>query len=60
ELGENLLKNGKPIIERYRQVLPETLDNGVVFAIALMITGVISIWIIETMAKSKTKQTTDK
>jgi len=60
ELGENLLKNGKPIIERYRQVLPETLDNGVVLAIALMITGVISIWIIETMAKSKTKQTTDK
>ena len=57
ELGETLLKSGKPIIESYRQVLPESLDSSVVFAIFLMIAGVVSIWVIETMAKSKTTQT---
>ncbi|HSW00716.1 MAG TPA: DUF368 domain-containing protein [Sedimentisphaerales bacterium] len=50
ETGEAVLKEGQPVIFKYRPVLPETLDAEVGIALLIMVAGVLSIWITESLA----------
>ena len=54
ELGNLLLKNnGEPIIQGYERILPDNLNLEVLVAVGLIITGIISIWLLERMADQK-------
>lgn len=50
ETGEAVLKDGQPIIFKYRPILPESLDAEVGIALAIVILGVLTIWITESIA----------
>lgn len=51
--GEFLLKkSGAKIVEGYQWLLPESLSTEVIFAILLIIGGIITIWVMEKVAKS--------
>lgn len=45
--GEHVIKHGKPVIATYHMILPHQFNGEVIMAIVLMITGIISIWLIE-------------
>ncbi|MBU1013823.1 MAG: DUF368 domain-containing protein [Bacteroidetes bacterium] len=51
DLGETILKNGQPIIQKYEQVLPQSYNSGFWIALFLILLGIISIWITESLAK---------
>jgi len=51
--GEILLKNNEPVIARYQPMLPEGFTVEVIIAIAIMLAGVASIWLIELAARRK-------
>ena len=51
--GETLFKNNEPVIARYLPVLPETFSVEVAVAILIMLSGIISIWLIERSAEKK-------
>ncbi len=54
QLGEIFLKSGgDPIIIGYEKYLPRQFDNEVIISILLMITGIITIWVIERYAEVK-------
>jgi len=54
EFGNLLLKNnGEPIIQGYERILPDNLNPEVLIAVGLIITGIISIWLLEKMAEQK-------
>lgn len=50
EAGEVVLKEGQPVIFKYRPVLPEALDAEVGIALLIMVAGILSIWIVESIA----------
>lgn len=50
--GFLLKKSGAKIVEGYQWLLPESLSTEVIFAFALIIGGIITIWIMEKVAKS--------
>jgi putative membrane protein len=50
EAGEAVLKEGQPVIFKYRPVLPETLDAEVGIALLIVVAGILSIWITESIA----------
>ncbi len=56
KIGEDGLKilknNGEPIFT-YERFIPETLDIEVLLAIAFSLVGILSIWLIERVAKNK-------
>ncbi|MBE9511972.1 MAG: DUF368 domain-containing protein, partial [Bacteroidetes bacterium] len=53
-LGEILLKSGgDPVVIGYEKYLPQQFNNEVIISILLMITGIITIWIIERYAEVK-------
>ena len=57
ETAEAVLKEGQPVIFRYRPVLPEALDAEVGIALLMMVVGILSIWITESIAaRSKDRQ----
>ena len=52
--GEILFKSsGDPVIIGYEKYLPQQFDNEVIISILLVITGIITIWVIERYAKVK-------
>lgn len=51
--GELLLKNGEAKVERYMPILPEAVTTEVIGAILLMLAGVVTIWGVEFLAKTK-------
>jgi len=52
--GEILLKSsGDPVIIGYEKYLPQQFDNEVIISILLVITGIITIWVIERYAEVK-------
>ncbi len=51
--GQRILKDGLPVVERYRSVLPESFDSIVIFAIVFMLSGILTIWGIEFIASRK-------
>jgi putative membrane protein len=54
ELGNILLrKDGEPIVQGYERILPETINQEVLIAVGLLIIGILSIWLVEKMAKEK-------
>lgn len=56
EDGTILEKDGQPIAEKFIKYLPESLNLEVIYAIALMVAGIISIWLIEKAAKIKSPE----
>lgn len=47
-VGASLLKsNGEPIILSYDKYFPDTIDTEVLIALAVMLTGIFTIWAIE-------------
>ncbi len=43
-------KSGEPIIRSYEQFIPEHFDKEVILAIALMLLGILSVWLLEHFA----------
>ncbi|MCD4737459.1 MAG: DUF368 domain-containing protein [Bacteroidales bacterium] len=56
EDGTILEQYGQPIAEKFINYLPESLNLEVIYAIALMVAGIISIWLIEKAAKIKSPE----
>lgn len=53
-LGDTLLKSGgDPVVIGYEKYFPQQLDNDLVISILLMITGIITIWVVERYAEVK-------
>ncbi|MBM4026835.1 MAG: DUF368 domain-containing protein [Planctomycetes bacterium] len=50
QTGEAVLKEGQPVIFKYRPVLPEALNAEVGIALLILIAGILSIWITESVA----------
>ena len=50
ETGEAVLKEGQPVIFKYSPVWPESLDAEVGIALIMMVAGVLTIWITESIA----------
>jgi putative membrane protein len=53
--GEILMKNEESVIARYELIIPESFSVEVFAAIAIMLAGIASIWMIEWTANKKTK-----
>jgi putative membrane protein len=53
EGGEPMVKEGKMIVERYIMTLPESWGLEQLIAIALILAGIASIWLIELTAKKQ-------
>ncbi len=51
--GDFIMKHGEKVIARYSVVFPEQINTEVLFAVGLMILGVLSIVIVEKVAQSK-------
>jgi len=51
DLGDVILKKGQPIIQKYEQVLPSSYNSEFWFALFFIFLGIMSIWIIESLAK---------
>ena len=51
DLGEPILKKGQPIIQKYEQVLPPSYNSEFWFGLFFIFLGIMSIWIIESLAK---------
>lgn len=51
--GEILVKKGEPVVERYLISLPPSMDASFFIAVAIIIAGIASIWIIEKYAAAK-------
>lgn len=54
--GELIIRSGKKIVERYTMILPEQMGAEELFAIGLMVAGVITIWLLEKNAVTKEKK----
>jgi putative membrane protein len=53
EAGELVSKNGEPIVISYERYIPDSFTTEVVFAILIVLLGVVSIWAIEKAAEVK-------
>ncbi len=53
--GGQIIKKGKPLVERYISVLPEQFGTNEMVAIALVIAGILTIWLVEKSAVIKTE-----
>ncbi len=54
QFGEILLKSGgDPVVIGYEKYLPQQFDNEVIISILLVLTGIITIWVIERYAEVK-------
>jgi putative membrane protein len=51
-LGEIILKDGEPVLERYARVMPDNFDGEVVGAIVLVLIGIALMWFAERNAHS--------
>lgn len=54
QTGDMILKaNGEPILIKYRKFLPDGLNREVIWAVAFMIFGILTIWVLEYLATKK-------
>ena len=53
EFNELIIKKGEPVVARFERIIPETFNNEVITAIIFVLVGVVSIWLIEKLAKIK-------
>ena len=54
QFGEILLKSGgDPVVIGYEKYFPQQFDNEVIISILLVLTGIITIWVIERYAEVK-------
>lgn len=50
-IGEKIIIKGKPVIAKFERVMPEAFNTEVILAIVFVLIGILSIWIIEKLAK---------
>ncbi len=55
EMGETLMKDGEPVIFKYKPILPDGFSSEVMIAMVFVILGIASIWIMEYVAGSSNK-----
>ncbi len=54
EFGRVLTRpDGSPVIQNYQRFLPDSLSSEVIIAVALMISGYLTIWLIEKIAEKR-------
>ncbi|MEE4196081.1 MAG: DUF368 domain-containing protein [Bacteroidales bacterium] len=53
QAGELILKNGEKIVQSYTPYLPESFNPGVIIAIGFILTGILTIALIEKIAQIK-------
>ena len=54
EFGRVLTRpDGSPVIQNYQRFLPDSLSAEVIIAVALMISGYLTIWLIEKIAEKR-------
>lgn len=53
--GEFIFKKGEKIIVKYERILPDTFDTQVIYAILFAVIGIITIWLIEKVAATKSE-----
>jgi len=53
DFNELIIKKGEPVVARFERIIPETFNNEVMTAIIFVLVGVVSIWLIEKLAKIK-------
>ncbi len=51
--GEVVMKHGEKVIARYSMILPQQINTEVIFGIAFMILGILSIVVVEYLAQTK-------
>ena len=51
--GEFIMKHGEKVIARYSMILPQQINTEVIFGIAFMILGILSIVVVEYLAQTK-------
>ncbi|HOH98999.1 MAG TPA: DUF368 domain-containing protein [Bacteroidales bacterium] len=54
--GEQVLKKGAPVVQRFENIWPASINTEVVLAVTFMVLGIVSIWLIEVTALRKEKQ----
>lgn len=54
EMGEPLMKHGEALVFKYQPIWPESCNPEVAIAVVVMAIGVLSIWIMETLARNNT------
>jgi putative membrane protein len=53
-MGNILVKSdGEPIVQGYERIIPDAFNLEVVFAIGMVLVGIVSIWLIEKFAEQK-------
>ncbi len=52
DLGETILKKGQPIVIKFERILPASFGTEFWFALFFILLGILSIWIIELLAKT--------
>jgi putative membrane protein len=51
--GHILMKDGEQVIQGYERYIPQTFSSEVTWSIIIMMTGILSIWLIEKLAVIK-------
>ncbi len=52
ELSQTILKRGEPVVIKFERILPPSFNNEFWFALFFIFLGVLSIWVIELLAKT--------
>jgi putative membrane protein len=53
EIGNQVFKDGEPIVVAYQRFWPEAMTTETIIAIAVILVGILSIWAIEKVAEKK-------
>ncbi len=61
KFGDNVPdSSGNPVIQKYESFMPEALDREVLLVLALVLTGILSIWLIEKLSSKKAKESIEE
>ncbi len=52
DLGDIILKKGQPVVIKFERILPASFNTEFWFALFFILLGILSIWIIELLAKT--------
>jgi len=56
QLGNLVIKDGEKVIQSYEHFLPQITAASTLIAIALMVSGIVSVWLIESFGESETEK----
>jgi putative membrane protein len=56
DLGNVVIKDGEKVIQSYEHFIPQITETGTLIAIALMLLGIASVWLIESFGEKQATQ----